>query len=219
MKTIQETVEEIINKTPFISGALNDKLINISSLSRRIQKQVEEALKREVKEGAITMAINRISPSENIKVRRSLKKFILTLGDFLVRSDLSDYTFKNSETIPKAIAKIMDEFSGSDDYFFTVSQGVYETNIVTSRNLISKIDTIFKNEILICSDKNLASITIKLPKGNLEQSGIYYFILKQLTWADIPVQEIISTTHEMTLVVEEERINQTFAILMDLKKS
>jgi aspartokinase len=66
--------------------------------------------------------------------------------------------------------------------------------------------------------KELASITLKLPKNNLEQSGIYYFILKQLAWADIPVQEIISTTNEMTIVVKEADVNKTFSILMDLKK-
>jgi len=65
----------------------------------------------------------------------------------------------------------------------------------------------------------LASVTIKLPKSNMEQSGIYYFILKQLAWADIPVQEVISTTHEMTIVVKDTDINQTFSILMDMKLS
>ena len=53
----------------------------------------------------------------------------------------------------------------------------------------------------------------------MEQSGIYYFILKQLAWANIPLQEIISTTNEITLVVKEEDINKTFSILIDLKKT
>jgi aspartokinase len=79
------------------------------------------------------------------------------------------------------------------------------------------IDEFFMHENLIHNVKNLASITIKLPEGNLEQSGFYYFILKQLAWADIPLQEIISTTNEMTIVVKEKDINQTFAILMDMK--
>ena len=78
---------------------------------------------------------------------------------------------------------------------------------------------IFKEEELINSMSKLASITIKLPKTNLEQSGIYYFILKQLAWANIPVQEVISTTHEITLVVKEKDINKTFSILIDLKKN
>ena len=71
--------------------------------------------------------------------------------------------------------------------------------------------------MLIHSVLDLASITIKLPKENLDQSGVYYFILKQLAWANIPLQEVISTTHEMTVVVKEQDVNQTFAILMDLK--
>ena len=78
-------------------------------------------------------------------------------------------------------------------------------------------EEIFEKEFLINSVLELASITIKLPRGNLDQSGIYYFILKQLAWADIPLQEIISTTNEMTIVVKEHDINQTFAILMDMK--
>ena len=218
MKTIQETVEEIVHKTPFLSESLYDKLINVSSLARKIQPQVEEKLNKEVKEGAIMMAINRISPSQHIKIQRNVKKFILELGDFLVRSDLCDFTFKNSSTIPKAIAKIMGDISDTNDYFFTVSQGIFESNIVASRNLTEKIKATFKTEKLICSAENLASITVRLPEGNLEQSGLYYFITKQVAWADIPVQEVISTTHEMTLVVDESKINQTFAILMDIKK-
>jgi aspartokinase len=74
-------------------------------------------------------------------------------------------------------------------------------------------------EELIHSLDNLASITIKLPKSNLEQSGVYYFILKQFAWANIPVQEIISTTHEITLVVKESDITRSFSILINLKQN
>ena len=84
--------------------------------------------------------------------------------------------------------------------------------------MVSHFVFIFEEEELINSMSKLASITIKLPKINLEQWGIYYFILKQLAWANIPVQEVISTTHEITLVVKEEDINRTFSILIDLKK-
>ena len=48
---------------------------------------------------------------------------------------------------------------------------------------------------------------------------IYYFILKQLAWADIALQEVISTTNEMTIVVKEKDINETFGILMNLKSA
>lgn len=217
MKTIQEAVERTIRKTPFIEEALNEKLINVSSLARVILPEVSKLLQKEVKVGAVMMAINRLSPASELRIRKNIRKFTLSLGDFIVRSDLSDYTFKNTSSLLKEIARILTKASESNDYFITVSQGIFETNIVISESLQSYVQEFFKEELMISNVDDLASITIKLPKENLEQSGIYYFILKQLAWADISLQEVISTTNEMTIVVKEEDINQTFAILMDMK--
>ncbi|ALU76048.1 hypothetical protein J2Q11_01140 [Tenacibaculum finnmarkense genomovar finnmarkense] len=217
MKTIQEAVEITIRKTPFIEEALNEKLINVSSLARVVLPEVSKLLKKDVKVGAVMMAINRLSPANELRVRKNIKKLALNLGDVIVRSDLCDFTFKNTSSLLREIAKILSKSADSNDYFLTVSQGIFETNIVTSKNLRTYVEEIFKRETLINNVNDLASITIKLPKDNLEQSGIYYFILKQFAWANIAVQEIISTTHEMTIVVKEEDVNETFAILMDLK--
>ena len=217
MKTIQEAVEITIRKTPFIEEALNEKLINVSSLARVVLPEVSKLLKKEVKVGAVMMAINRLSPANELRIRKNIKKLALDLGDVIVRSDLCDFTFKNTTSLLKEIAKILSKSADSNDYFLTVSQGIFETNIVTSKNLKPYVEEIFKLENLINNVNDLASITIKLPKDNLEQSGIYYFILKQFAWANIAVQEIISTTHEMTIVVKEEDVNETFSILMDLK--
>lgn len=217
MKTIQEAVEITIRKTPFIEEALNEKLINVSSLARVVLPEVSKLLKKDVKIGAVMMAINRLSPASELRIRKNVKKLALDLGDVIVRSDLCDFTFKNTTSLLKEIARILTKSSESSDYFLTVSQGIFETNIVTSKNLRPFVEEIFEKELLTNSMLDLASITIKLPKENLEQSGIYYFILKQLAWADISLQEIISTTNEMTIVVKEEDINQTFSILMDMK--
>ena len=163
------------------------------------------------------MAINRLSPANELRVRKNIKRLALNLGDVIVRSDLCDFTFKNTTSLLKEIAKILSKSADSNDYFLTVSQGIFETNIVTSKNLQPFVEEIFKKETLINNVNDLASITLKLPKDNLDQSGIYYFILKQFAWANIAVQEVISTTHEMTIVVKERDVNETFAILMDLK--
>jgi aspartokinase len=194
-------------------------LINVSSLARIILPEVSNVLKKNVKVGAVMMAINRLSPASELRIRKNIKKLSLDLGDVIVRSDLCDFTFKNTPSLFKEIAKILTKSSENADYFLTVSQGIFETNIVTSKNLQPFVREVFEKEVLTNRMLELASITIKLPKENLEQSGVYYFILKQLAWADIPLQEIISTTNEMTIVVKEKDINQTFSILMDMKLS
>ena len=218
MKTIQEAVTSIINKTAFIEEALYEKLINVSSLARIIQPDVEKLLRKEVKSGAVMMAINRMSPSNILKVRKNIRKITLSSGDFIVRSDLSDYTFKNSPTLLQNISKLLKEIE-KKYVFFTISQGVFETNLVASKSLDGRISEIFNYETRLWYLSDLASVTIKLPPSNMEQSGIYYFILKQLAWANISVQEVISTTHEITIVVKEVDINQTFSILMNMKLS
>ena len=217
MKTIQEAVEITIRKTPFIEEALNEKLINVSSLARLILPEVSALLRKEIKVGAVMMAINRLSPENELRIRKNIKKIALDLGDVIVRSDLCDFTFKNTPSLLKEIAKILSKSADNNDHFLTVSQGIFETNIVTSKNLQPYVEEIFKRETLINNVNNLASITIKLTKNNLDQSGIYYFILKQFAWVDIAVQEVISTTNEMTIVVKDKDVNHAFSILMDLK--
>lgn len=217
MKTIQEAVENSIRKTPFIEEALNEKLINVSSLARIILPEVSQILNKEVKIGAVMMAINRLSPANELRIRKNIKKLASNLGDFIVRSDLCDFTFKNTPSLLREISKLLSKASDSNDYFLTVSQGIFETNIVVNKNLQVFVEDMFKKETLINNVLDLASITLKLPKDNQEQSGIYYFILKQLAWENIPLQEIISTTNEMTIVVKEKDVNETFSILMDIK--
>jgi hypothetical protein len=133
VKTIQEAVESTIRKTPFLEEALNEKLINVSSLARVILPEVSTLLKKQVKAGAVMMAINRLSPANELRIRKNIRKFTLSLGDFIVRSDLSDFTFKNTNTLFKEIARILNEAANNSESFITVSQGIFETNIVVER--------------------------------------------------------------------------------------
>ena len=219
MKTIATCVEEILISQPFLEDALTRNILNFSALAEELREPISKMLRKAVKSGAIMMALRRYSPPKEMANKIKLNKVLQNLGDITVRSDISDYTFKNSSTLPKQISLIFAKIGDNRESFFTVSQGIFETNIVISANLKEEIDGLFEGEELINSMAKLASITIKLPKTNLEQSGIYYFILKQLAWANIPVQEVISTTHEITLVVKETDINKTFSILIDLKKN
>lgn len=70
---------------------------------------------------------------------------------------------------------------------------------------------------MITVRSNLATITTLLPRDNIEISGIYYFIFKQLAWQNINIIEVISTTNEFTIVVDEEDIDRSFRLLRELK--
>jgi len=57
MTTISESVNEIVSRKPFLEETLATGLINLSSLAREIQPEVCEKLNKDVKHGAIVMAL------------------------------------------------------------------------------------------------------------------------------------------------------------------
>lgn len=218
MKATHILVEEIIKKSPFLEEALSEGIINLSSLSRQIKPEIDELTRKDVQIGAIVMALKRLSPKfdPNLKIR--VKKVINKLGDITVRSKITYYTFKNSDTIVDRQADLLKKIKGKKDTFFAFSQGVYETTIILNDSEHDDVDTIFKNESLIQETKGLSSLTIKLPSENADVSGIYYFILKKIAWEGINILDIISTMHEFTIVVEDESIDRAFTILKNLNK-
>lgn len=215
--TIADAVDQYLRQSPFLEEALADNLINVSSLARRIQPVIEQKLQKPVKEGAIIVAINRREPNYYYKINIGIKGFLKDLGDIIVRSDLRDHTYANSETLMDSVRKLIGKMGSDKERFVTVSRGIYETTIIISRDLEDKVGSIFKNEKKIAQKTNLSSITISLPKNNTEISGIYYFILKKIAWAGINIVEVISTTNEFTLIVSEEYVHQALGILIELK--
>jgi hypothetical protein len=57
MKTISSVVENYIKKKPFLQSALSQGIINLTSLSRIIMPEIEEALGKDIRNGAIVMAL------------------------------------------------------------------------------------------------------------------------------------------------------------------
>lgn len=53
MITVPEIVEEIIGKSPFLEEGLSKGIINLSSLARIIQPQIQQKLMKEIKPGAM----------------------------------------------------------------------------------------------------------------------------------------------------------------------
>ena len=143
-------------------------------------------------------------------------KIIKDIGDITVRSSLVDYNFKVSDTLLSNQAKLLAKVDNNDD-FYTSSRGVNECNIVVSGNLISLVEDVLKNEILLSKQENLSSISIKLPSENVSIPGVYYFVFQRLSWEGINIYEVISTSNEFTILVNEDQVDKAFKVIKDLK--
>jgi hypothetical protein len=218
MNSIGKITEELINKSPFLREAMTDELINISALARKLKPEIEEMIGTEVKEGAIVMAIKRMTPGLYHRLNVKITNVMGDLGDFLVRSNLSDITYENSESLKTKQAELVHEINKENDSFFTICKGVTETTFIVSSHHDDMITNLFKNEKLKSHSTDLASVTVKLPSVNTEIYGIYYYILKHLAWEGINIVELVSTSNEFTIVVKQDFVDKAFKILMQLKR-
>ena len=216
MISIPVAVEEVVKKKPFLEGALVDGLINLSALARQIKPEVEERIGKTVNDSAVIMALNRLVPRLELMSAMKIKNVVENMGDIVVRSNLSDFTFLNTSTLYGLQARLLNEVHSLKNVFCTFSQGIYETTLVVSVPLVKEL---FANERIISSNTNLSLITVRLPSENTACPGVYYYLFKELAWDNINIVEVISTANEFTIVVGDHDIHRAFTILMEAKRN
>jgi hypothetical protein len=217
MKTISSAVNEYIKSKPYLSSALADGIINLTSLARNIHADIESTMNKSVNQGAIIMALKRVSDDASFMLTKKIIKILKNLGDITVRSSLVDYGFLLSDSLLLTQANLLKEIEYKKDVFYTSSRGVAESNIVVSQNIVPLVDELFKNEICHTKLEDLSSITIKLPSDNVKIPGIYYFIFQRLSWEGVNITEVISTSNEFTILVDEDEVDIAFKVIKNLK--
>ncbi len=217
MKTISSVVEAYIKKKPFLQSALAQGIINLTSLSRIVKPEIQDELGKDVRNGAIVMALKRLSDDLEFRATHKIVKVLKNIGEITVRSSLTDFTFLVSETILSQQAKLLEAVNANQDVFYTSSRGVNEMNIVLSNTMDTVVEKLFQAERCTQKAENLSSITVKLPAENVSVPGIYYFIFQRLAWEGIVLYEVISTTNEFTILVNDAQVDVAFKTIKDLK--
>ena len=218
MKTISSAVEDYIKSKPFLVSALTQGIINLTSLARMMNKDITSVMNKDVRNGAIVMALKRLSSDFEFRSSLKIVRTLRNIGDITVRSSLIDYNFKISPTLLISQGKLMAEISSDRDNFYTSSRGVNECNVVVSSNLAELVESCFFNETCIHKEMELSSISVKLPIENVSVPGIYYFVFQRLSWEGINIYEVISTSNEFTILVNEDQVDKAFRIIKDLKQ-
>jgi len=217
VKTIASCIEEIVMSSPFLEEGLSRQIINYSALAKDLNQTISKMLRKPVKDGAIMMALRRYQQPMNLENSVRLKKIFKNLGDITVRSNLSDFTFQNSKTLINSHAQVLEKISANHQIFYAFTRGMLESNIIISTSEKESILKAFKNETQLGLQDNLSAISIYLPKGNSKISGLYYQIFKRLAWEKISLYEVVSTTNEFTIVVEDDVVDKAFSVIKRLK--
>jgi hypothetical protein len=211
MVTIPEVVKTIIKKSPYLEESLSLGIINLSALARLIKPDVERRVMKSVQQGAVIMALKRIS--EQIKAQTQRTRLFDGLPNIMVRSNLFVMTFEQREDFIEKEKQLLTEIKGKRHYFLTVTQGIYETTIAASQELKPKVLSLFQKNKIMSQIDNLSSINIRLPENSPVIPGIYSYILKFLAWENISVVEVVSTCNEFSIILRDEDIGTAFSVL------
>lgn len=217
MKTVSNCVEDILITQPYLEEALSRNIINFSALAVELVEPISQMLKKEVKPGAIMMALRRYNPPVTLGNSIKMKRVIQNLGDITVRSNLTDFTVKNSMTLIDNHARILERINKEDKLFYAFTRGIHESNIVVSSSLNDFINHHLEKETFIAVQENLSAISINLPQDNSKIAGLYYHFFKRLAWEGIVLYEVLSTTNEFTILVEDEYVDKAFTAIKRVK--
>jgi len=213
MITVSEVLENLVKQKPFVERALAEGLLNLSAFSRQIKPDIEKAVKKPVTEASILMALKRLVPLIEVSISKKIEKATKGFGDIIVRSNLCDFTYKNSDSLMEKQSNLIKLLTAEKDVFYTISHGVFETTIVVSAHFADEVKRIFSDETLFSTTSSISSITIRLPKDNIKIPGLYYFVFKQIAWEGISILEVISTTNELSMILRDKDVDKVFSVL------
>lgn len=217
MITVPEVVEELVKQSPFLEEGLALGIINYSALARQLQPQIREKLYKDIREGAIVMALKRLSGK--LQSRQAPASSLLhKLSDITVRSNLIEFTFTNSPTLVEKQCRLLTEAAQEKGAFLTFTHGVFETTLIVSAGLEKEAERVFTGENLRSKIADLSSITLILPRESVSQAGVYYQILKSLAWEGISFTEVVSSLTELTVILENSQVDRAFSVLKNLSR-
>jgi len=215
MVSIANVVEHIIKDKPFMQEALSRGILNYAALAEQLTPRIEKQLKKKVKHAAVMMALRRTAE----KLEKKFKQKLPTekAKDVTIVSNLFIMTLvKTPETI-NSIKKLYKWIDVGDD-ILTVTQGMHEMAIISNNKHFSKINRVFSKD---CEKqikkviKDVASITISVPRSSIIIPGFFFFITRALAWENINVIEIVSTHAELTLILTEDDVTKAYNILRE----
>ena len=215
---LREALEETLRARPFLEEALNEDLINLSSMARLLLPDIQRLTNKDIKESAVVMAIRRREPALQLKLQHKLQQFIRTLGDITVRSNLMVCTYSKTSSLSGALNNFLVAINNRPEGFYSISTGLEEITLVISQEFTEDLNKAFENEKELERSSNLSSISLRLPTKNSEVIGLYYFFFKHIAQAGINIREIISTTNEATFIVNNEDVDKAFITINSIKR-
>ena len=214
MVTIAHITENIVSRKPFLQEALAKGIINYGALADEILPVVESVLKKKVKHSAVMMALRRYADKLNKSFIAQLK--IKGKAQIIIKSGIFELTVVKNQQNYNLLKKIQNLISPEKGDLLNLTQGNTEITIISNIKYYEKILKLFKPKDIVHKKTGISALTIFFSKDFILTPGFYYLILRELAWENINVFEMVSTSTELTLLLNNSDVGNAFNIINEI---
>jgi len=201
MVTISHVVQKLVSERIFIQETMNKKIISYGALARQMKNEIEEELDKPVKVHAIEMALRRYA--EQLQEKHKTIHFDYS-SDIIIKTQICDVSVSQSPTLFDKLKKLYDLVRYEKGNSLNVIQGSSEVSIVTNERYKQKLLDLLKNENVLNVEENLISLTMTFSKEFLYTPGVIFNIIRNISWENINIFEIVSTNTELTFIIHKK---------------
>jgi len=214
MVTIAHIVEKMVRENPSLEQALALDLLSYSRTAVYLKPKVEKELGKEVKIGAIAMALQRIAE----KVRIKQKEYEYKIKEISTRSNLAEISIAKTSRMKEIMDEVYEAVDTAKGDVVNFIHGNNETTIIFSDRKSEEIKESLKNEKVIGEITGLGAISLRFSEETLSSPGFIAYVLKELAWHGINVVEVVSTYTELSIILKEEDVVKAYNVIKGLFK-
>ena len=210
--SVTKEVKAIVSDNFFFEFGLQNRIVNLSQLSRLIKPLVQERLGKKVESNSITMALSRI---QNQLTKKAIPNKLI-VEDVSLKNNLCSFTFYKTSESQKQIS-LFQEYCLVNNKFFTRADSNREIGINFHKNELKEIKNIIKVEPKTYKD-NIGAVMVCIPKEYLHLKGVFQYFIQRLTMQNINILEMGSTYTELIFYMDEKDLAlaaNTFLNLQD----
>ncbi len=211
--SISKLVRKVVFTRPAVRDCLTLGVINYSALSRLIQKDLSN-MGINASIGAIKMALIRFSSEmrrgsgTEERIRRIVAESVLEL-----QTDLAVLTVRRSIVEQKinSLISLMERAR-----FFQMTQGLDTFSIITARELLPRIQSIFPRKFIVNTLDDQTAIVMVSSEEVIATPGVLELVLYTLSSNGINVTQVISCYKDTVLILNREDASTAYRLLEDL---
>lgn len=210
MITITQAVTEIIEDSPVIQEGLSLDVLNLSSVARRIQPDIEKRTMKDVSVNAVNLALQRVTRDIAKKQRKQFRQKP-EIDEIELQSNMIVITLKNNTKTLSKLSLFTSTLSSDAQHQLKLVLNEDHITLVIDRQLERSARPFLSDATSESVLYGIASVDIRVGEG--DATTLLTYVSNQLLWNGIKTYQTIVNNRSILLLVEADQAQRVLSVL------